>query len=122
MWCFVAVAVVFIGYTSRTATAFFATQQNYSGGRITECVVPVGLAWNRAIDTGLAGDNPYAGIPAGKINLWSWDSYHASAYGYYLEALLVFAKVTGRDPLSLGTHSVCSGSTHQLPFTTNLYS
>jgi len=65
-------------------------------------VVPVGLAWNRAIDTGVAGDNPYTGIPAGKINLWSWDSYHASAYGYYLEALLVFAKVTGKDPLSLG--------------------
>jgi hypothetical protein len=65
-------------------------------------VVPVGLAWNRAMDTGVAGGDPYAGIPAGKINLWSWDSYHASAYGYYLEALLVFAKVTGKDPLSLG--------------------
>jgi len=65
-------------------------------------VVPVGLAWNRAIDIGVAGGDPYAGIPAGKINLWSWDSYHASAYGYYLEALLVFAKVTGKDPLSLG--------------------
>jgi len=65
-------------------------------------VVPVGLAWNRAFDTGVAGENPYAGIPAGKINLWTWDSYHASAYGYYLEALLVFAKVTGKDPLSLG--------------------
>ena len=65
-------------------------------------VVPVGLAWNRAIDSGVAEDNPYAGVPAGKINLWSWDSYHASAYGYYLEALLVFAKVTGRDPVSLG--------------------
>lgn len=65
-------------------------------------LIPVGLAWNRAIDTGLAGDNPYAGIPAGKINLWAWDSYHASAYGYYLEALMVFGKVTGKDPLSLG--------------------
>jgi hypothetical protein len=65
-------------------------------------VVPVGLAWNRAFDTGVAGIDPYAGIPAGKINLWSWDSYHASAYGYYLEALMVFGKVTGRDPLSLG--------------------
>jgi hypothetical protein len=65
-------------------------------------VVPVGLAWNRAFDTGVAGADPYAGIPAGKINLWTWDSYHASAYGYYLEALLVFAKVTGRDPQSLG--------------------
>ena len=65
-------------------------------------VVPVGLAWNRAFDAGVAGTDPYAGIPAGKINLWSWDSYHASAYGYYLEALMVFGKVTGRDPLSLG--------------------
>ena len=65
-------------------------------------VVPMGLAFNRAIDTGVAGGDPYAGIPAGKINLWSWDSYHASAYGYYLEALLVFAKVTGKDPQSLG--------------------
>jgi hypothetical protein len=65
-------------------------------------VVPLGLAWNRAIDTGVAGDNPYAGVPTGKINLWSWDNYHASAYGYYLEALMVFGKVTGRDPLSLG--------------------
>jgi hypothetical protein len=65
-------------------------------------VIPLGLAWNRAIDTGFAGDNPYAGVPAGKVNLWSWDSYHASAYGYYLEALLDFAGVTGKDPLSLG--------------------
>ncbi|HEX4176956.1 MAG TPA: DUF4886 domain-containing protein [Rhizomicrobium sp.] len=65
-------------------------------------VIPLGLAWNRAIDTGVAGDNPYIGIPAGKIDLWSWDNYHASAYGYYLEALMVFGKITGKDPLSLG--------------------
>jgi hypothetical protein len=65
-------------------------------------IVPVGLAFNRAIDTGFADGNPYDGIDAGKINIWSYDSYHASAFGYYLEALLVFGKVTGRDPLSLG--------------------
>jgi hypothetical protein len=65
-------------------------------------VVPLGLGWNRAIDTGVAGDNPYAGIAAGKIDLWAWDGYHASAYGYYLEALMVFGKLTGKDPLSLG--------------------
>ncbi len=65
-------------------------------------VVPMGLAWNRAIDTGFADANPYDGIDAGKINLWAYDRYHASAFGYYLEALLVFGKVTGRDPLSLG--------------------
>jgi hypothetical protein len=65
-------------------------------------IVPMGLAWNRAIDTGLADGNPYDGTDAGKLDLWSWDHYHASIYGYYLEALLVFAKVTGKDPLSLG--------------------
>ena len=65
-------------------------------------VIPLGLAWNRAIDTGVAGADPYAGVPAGKINLWTWDSYHASAYGYYLEALMDFGRVTGRDPQSLG--------------------
>jgi hypothetical protein len=65
-------------------------------------VVPMGLAWNRAIDTGLADGNPYDGIDAGKLDLWSWDHYHASIHGYYLEALLVFAKITGKDPLSLG--------------------
>lgn len=65
-------------------------------------VVPMGLAWNRAVDTGLADGNPYDGIDAGKLDLWSWDHYHASIHGYYLEALQVFAKVTGKDPLSLG--------------------
>ena len=65
-------------------------------------VVPVGLAWNRAFEAGVADDNPYDGIAAGKVDLWTHDHYHASVYGYYLEALLVFAKVTGNDPLSLG--------------------
>jgi hypothetical protein len=65
-------------------------------------IVPAGLAWNRAMETGVADDNPYDGIAHGKIDLWTHDSYHASAYGYYLEALLVFGRVTGKDPLSLG--------------------
>jgi hypothetical protein len=65
-------------------------------------VVPVGLAWNRAIDAGVADPNPYDGISAGQINLWASDDYHASTYGYFLEALLVFGRVTGRDPLTVG--------------------
>ncbi|HVV28402.1 MAG TPA: DUF4886 domain-containing protein [Rhizomicrobium sp.] len=72
-------------------------------------VVPVGLAWNRAIDTGFADANPYDGIAADRIDLWSWDHYHASIYGYYLEALMVFGKITGRDPLSLGDGETVSG-------------
>jgi putative endopeptidase len=65
-------------------------------------VVPVGDAWNRAIAVGFADPNPYDGIAAGQVNLWAWDSYHASAFGYYLEALMVFGRLTGKDPQSLG--------------------
>jgi hypothetical protein len=65
-------------------------------------VIPVGEAWNRAIATGVADANPYDGIDAGKLNLWTYDHYHASAHGYYLEALVIFGAVTGRDPRSLG--------------------
>ncbi len=71
-------------------------------------VVPVGDAFNRAIKTGFADANPYDGIDAGKINLWTFDNYHASTYGYYLQALLVFGRVTGLDPRSLGDRE-CSG-------------
>jgi hypothetical protein len=67
-------------------------------------VVPVGLGWNRAMDGGLADPNPYDGLAPGKIDLWAPDNYHASTYGYYLEALLVFGRVTGRDPLSVGVN------------------
>jgi hypothetical protein len=73
-------------------------------------VVPVGLAWNRAMDRGLADTNPYDGISVGQIDLWASDNYHATAYGYYLEALLVFGRVTGRDPLSVGLHEASIGA------------
>ncbi|HEY9182664.1 MAG TPA: PEP-CTERM sorting domain-containing protein [Gammaproteobacteria bacterium] len=65
-------------------------------------VIPVGEAWNRAIATGVADANPYDGIDAGKLDLWTYDHYHASTHGYYLEALVIFGSVTGRDPRSLG--------------------
>ena len=65
-------------------------------------VIPVGQAWNLAIAAGLADANPYDGIGAGQVNLWAPDAYHASRYGYYLEALTIFGNVTGLDPRSLG--------------------
>jgi hypothetical protein len=64
-------------------------------------IVPVGLAWNRAIDTGVADANPYDGLDANKVDLWAYDHYHASQYGYYLEALMDFGKLTGHDPMEL---------------------
>jgi hypothetical protein len=62
-------------------------------------VIPVGLAWNAAMESGFADPNPYDGLTPGTINLWAPDRYHASTYGYYLEALLVFGRVTGIDPM-----------------------
>ena len=71
-------------------------------------VIPVGDAWIRAIRTGVADANPYDGIDAGKVDLWTWDNYHASTFGYYLETLVVFGSITGLDPRSLGENE-CSG-------------
>jgi len=64
--------------------------------------VPVGEAWLRAIDEGVADANPYDGIDAAKVDLWARDHYHGSAYGYYLSALVIFGELSGRDPRSLG--------------------
>jgi hypothetical protein len=70
-------------------------------------VIPVGEAWTRAMQTGVADPNPYDGIEPGKLNLWAHDHYHASAHGYYLQALVIFGSLTGRDPRSLGENE-CS--------------
>lgn len=73
---------------------------NASGAK---AVNAVGNAWNRAMETGIADPNPYDGIGAEQMNLWTYDHYHASHYGYYLEALMVFGNVTGLDPRVLGS-------------------
>ncbi len=59
-------------------------------------VLPVGDAFNRAIISGFATANPYQGTAPNQINLWATDSYHASSFGYYLEALVAFGDVTAR--------------------------
>ena len=64
--------------------------------------IPVGEAWVRAMRNGTADPNPYDGIAFGKLDLWTWDHYHASAAGYYLAALVIFGRVTGADPRRLG--------------------
>jgi hypothetical protein len=72
------------------------------GSSFIEAVIPVGQAWNRAIAEGIAARNPYEGVSPGQFNLWGVDGYHASVYGYYLQALVVFGSVTGHDPRELG--------------------
>lgn len=81
---------------------FTAAMRARSAARDIDGVIPVGLAWNRAFSAGVADPNPYDGTAFGQLDLWTWDQYHASTAGYYLEALTVFGRVTGRDPRNLG--------------------
>jgi hypothetical protein len=71
-------------------------------------VIPVGEAWVRAMDTGVADNNSLDGIDPGKLNLWTYDHYHASVAGYYLKGLVVFGALTLQDPRALGGNE-CSG-------------
>lgn len=78
-------------------------------------VVPTGEAWNRAIAEKIAAPNPYDGITPSQIDLWTKDHYHASSYGYYLSALMIFGDITGLDPRSLGENESAAA---ELGFTT----
>lgn len=71
-------------------------------------VIPVGAAWTRAIRAGFADANPFDGMDEGKVDLWAPDGYHASVYGYYLEALMAFGAVTGADPRTLGARETAA--------------
>lgn len=79
-----------------------------ASGKI-DWVIPVGEGFNCAIASGIADANPYDGITKGTVDLWADDHYHASTTGYYLEALTVFARVTGRDPRKLGPKESAAG-------------
>ncbi|WP_235524029.1 DUF4886 domain-containing protein [Sphingomonas sp. Leaf33] len=81
---------------------FTAAVRAKAASRDIDGLIPVGLAWNRAISAGVADPNPYDGIAYGQLDLWAYDHYHASTAGYYLEALTVFGRVTGLDPRTLG--------------------
>jgi hypothetical protein len=79
-----------------------------AGAPGVKSVIAVGEAWTRAMQSGAADPNPYDGIDVDKFNLWTADHYHASSFGYYLEALMAFGNLTGLDPRSLGDIE-CSG-------------
>jgi hypothetical protein len=73
-------------------------------------VAPVGEAFQRALDSGVAKasgfygpDGVYATPLRGEPpDLWWIDYLHASKYGSYLSALVLFGTVTGIDPWSFG--------------------
>ncbi len=91
-----------------------AANDKAAAAAAAKSVIPVGEAWTRAMQAGVADPNPYDGIQPGRVNLWTYDHYHASTHGYYLEALVVFGRLTGRDPRSLGENE-CSGYELGLP-------
>lgn len=66
-------------------------------------IAPVGQAFARIVNSGAADPKPTSGVPSGGlIDLWAGDDYHASDYGYYVEALMDFAVITGFDPRDFG--------------------
>jgi hypothetical protein len=71
-------------------------------------VIRVGAAWSRAMRTGFADPNPYDRLEGGKVDLWAPDGYHASVFGYYLEALMHFGAITGVDPRTLGARETAA--------------
>jgi len=85
-----------------------------AGAARFKSVIPVGEAWTRAMQTGIADPNPYDGIDPGKLDLWTYDHYHGSVYGYYLEALVIFGSVTG-DQLASEEGAVPTSLTRSPP-------
>lgn len=66
-----------------------------------EGVIPVGEADARAVTEGIADRNPYDSVTDGFVKVWNIDNYHASAWASYLEALVLFGRITGLDPRTL---------------------
>lgn len=87
-----------------------ATYNVYYGLGLTG-VARAGEAFLRAVNQGVADPNPANGITPGMVNLWAADSRHASAYGSYLAAAVLYAEITGADPrsLSVGAGSAAAG-------------
>jgi hypothetical protein len=94
------------GMTTDLHEAFFnkaADNPGFTG------VVPVGDAFQRAVNEGLVlgsgfydAQGVYLEPSDGTMNLWWLDRTHASKYGSYLSALTLFGSITGLDPQSLG--------------------
>lgn len=94
------------GMTTDLHEAFYAKAASNPG---FAGVVPVGDAFQRAVDQGLAqgsgfygADGTFVDGATGQLNLWWLDRTHASKYGSYLSALTLFGSITGLNPLSLG--------------------
>ena len=96
------------GMTTDMHSAFYNLAAANTG---FEGVIPVGDAFQRAVDQGVArgsgfydANGIYVEPAGGLMNLWWLDRTHASLYGSYLSGLTTFGRITGRDPQSLGSY------------------
>ena len=72
-----------------------------ANGQITG-IAPVGEAFQRAVDSGVAIANPYAPTGRGLDLWWHEDQFHPNKHGAYLSALVLFGSITRVDPASFG--------------------
>ena len=107
--------------------AYTTAASAYNGANPTSSHVNVALsgdAWVSAINLGIAVQNPYLTTnPAKQVDLWDSNplvsccttpiGYHPSAYGAYLDALSLFYKITGIDPVTLDAETNASNPLFQ---------
>lgn len=72
-------------------------------------IVPVGDAFLRAVQDGIAVRDPFSGDPSLIDLWWAEDRFHPGTHGAYLSALTMFGAVTGIDPASLGASEKAAG-------------
>lgn len=81
--------------------AVYAAEAQETGWTRT---APVGDAFVRAVDEGVADAVPEDGVAAGTVRLWSEEDHrHAAAAGSYLAATVLTATLTHRNPQLLPT-------------------
>ena len=78
----------------------YALAASQSGG--IAGVAPVGEAFLRAVQEGVAIRNPYAPEGDGVQLWWHEDWFHPARHGSYLSALVLFGTLSGIDPSSFG--------------------
>ena len=89
-------------------------------------VAYAGDSWVSAIDRGIAERDPFSpNQPPGAIDLWDSDpaaaccttptGYHPSAYGAYLNALVLFHRITGQDPSRFGPTEIAASQLGLVP-------
>ncbi len=73
-------------------------------------IAPVGEAFMLAVQAGLATRDMWAAdaLSDGLIDLWFDDGTHASKYGSYLSALVLFGELTGLDPALFGAGEIAA--------------